>query len=145
MALLVQFHKTSQGESSMSSPPAAQRSQEDGESDQNTKGRKRKRGNTESQGRTGPSTSSSPPKKGGSQTPQHQAPFHRGRGGHFRPSGRGRGRGGGDQGYQTQQTPYPNKARFKSCHHYNRGRCERRLCTWPHICSGCGKTHPLSA
>ena len=86
-----------------------------------------------------------PKKVANPQTPQNPAPFHRGRGGHFRPYGRGRGRGGGDQGYQTQQTPYPNKARFKSCHHYNRGRCERRLCTWPHICSGCGKTHPLSA
>ena len=35
-------------------------------------------------------------------TPQVQTPFQRGRGGHCRPSGRGRGRGGGDH-YQAAQ------------------------------------------
>jgi len=91
-------------------------------------------------------TESAPlPKKVANPQNQNQTPFHRGRGGHFRPSGRGRGRGGGDQGYQAQQAPFPNRHKFKSCHHYNRGRCDRRACSWPHICSGCGKTHPLSA
>jgi len=80
------------------------------------------------------------------QTTHQQAPFQRGRGGQSRPYNRGRGRGG--QGFQrsegAQQT-VPTKNSFRSCHLYNKGRCERKFCTWPHICSGCGKVHPWSA
>ena len=93
--------------------------------------------------------------------PQPQNTYQRGRGGHFRPYNRGRGRGGsyqnnqghqgyqGNQGYQGQSSENsaqttPGKS-LKACFHYNRGRCERTRCSWPHICSGCGKTHPRSA
>ena len=95
-------------------------------------------------------TESAPlPKKVANPPTHQQAPFQRGRGGHFRPyNSRGRGRGGGDQGSQRSEVPQqtvPTKNSIKSCHLYNKGRCDRKFCTWPHICSGCGKVHPWAA
>ena len=82
-------------------------------------------------------------------TPPAQAPFQKGRGGQFRPSGRGRGRGGGANNYQaqtSQQSYTPReKNKFKGCDWYNKGVCTKRNCTWPHVCQGCGKTHPCSS
>jgi hypothetical protein len=81
--------------------------------------------------------------------PHAQAPFQRGRGGHFRPAGRERGSGGVasySQSQTSQQSYTPReKTKFKGYDWYNKGVCTRRNCTWPHVCQGCGKSHTLSS